>query len=100
MTLSEYFERGDFCINYPYYTDQDGGLMVDQVIKYERMDEDFGLLCQRLGIPWDGSLGVNAKGDYRSDRRPYSGVFSTEQADRISKIFHREIAMHGYRFEE
>jgi len=100
MTLDEYLDRGDYCLNYPFYTDQNGDMMVDQIIKYENMNEDFGALCLRLGIPWEGSLGVNAKGDYRSDRRPYTEVLTTEQADRITKIFHREIAMHGYRFGE
>ena len=98
MTLDEYLDRGDYCLNYPFYTDQKGEVMVDQIIKYENMNEDFGALCRRLGIPWEGSLGVNAKGDYRSDRRPYTEALTTEQSDRITKIFQREIDMHGYRF--
>lgn len=100
MTLDQYFERGDFCINFPYYTDEAGRLMVDQVIKYESMEEDFGLLCQRLGIPWSGTLGVNAKSEYRSDHRPYTEVLTTAQADLITWVFQREIEMHGYRYGE
>jgi len=30
--------------------------------------------------------------------RPLTEVLTPEQADRITGIFHREIAMHGYRY--
>ncbi|MEM9238157.1 MAG: hypothetical protein AAGB14_15405, partial [Verrucomicrobiota bacterium] len=62
MTLDEYFERGEFCVNTSLYCDQHGESMVDEVIKYEELSEGLGRLCERFGISWEGSLGVRAKG--------------------------------------
>jgi hypothetical protein len=79
MTLDEYFQHGNFCINHPLYTDHDGCAMVDRVVRYEDLSGELGGVFARLGIPFEGTLGVRAKADYRSDRTPYRDVFSSEQ---------------------
>jgi hypothetical protein len=43
-------------------------------------------------------LGVNAKSEYRTDRRPYQDVYTPEQAKLIGNIFSHEILLHGYEF--
>ena len=49
-------------------------------------------------IPFEGTLGVAAKSEYRTDRRPYQQVFNEEQRRIVEKAFAKEIEMHGYRF--
>ena len=98
MTLEEYFEKGDFCVNYPKYTDKNGGLIVDRVIKYESLTAELGQIFDSLGIPFEGSLGVKAKSEYRNDRTPYREIFSNKQIKIMEKVFEKEIAMHGYRY--
>lgn len=98
LSFDEYLDEGVFAVNYPFYTDRDGAMLVDQVIRYEHLAEELGELCKRWGIPYEGSLGVRAKGGYRTDHRPYTEVYTPEQAERVGKIFERETALHGYRF--
>ena len=100
LSLDEYFERGEFSLNLPFYTDRDGGLMVDEVIRYEDLAEGMGRICERFGIPWEGSLGVRAKAEYRKDRTHYSQVLNARQREILERVFAREIEMHGYRWDE
>ena len=99
MSLDEYFARKEFCVNLPIYCDEHGEVLVDQVIKYEELADGIGGLCDRWGIPFEGSLGVRAKGDYRKDRRHYSEVLEERHLEEIDRVFGKEIDMHGYVFE-
>jgi len=98
ISLEEYIERGSFCINYPLYTDHKGTIILDKVIKYESLAEQLSQVFDKLGIPFDGSLGIRAKSDHRKDRRPYQKVFTREQSVIIKKAFIKEIDIHRYEF--
>jgi hypothetical protein len=98
LTLDDYFGRGKYCTNIDKYTDACGSLLVDEVIRYENLSAELQRVFNRLGVPFDGSLGVNAKSEYRKERRPYQEVLTAEQADRVRRIYAREIEMHGYAF--
>jgi hypothetical protein len=97
-SLDEFLRKGRLPINYPIYTDNDGKLLVDEVIKYECLMEGLGRVFGRLGIPFNGSLGINAKSEHRKDRTPYQQVFSPAQKDYVANVFAQEIEMHGYVF--
>ena len=98
IPLNDYIEKGDFCINFPQYTDSNGFILVDKVVRYESLMEELGIIFSKLGIPFYGSLGVRAKSEHRKDRRPYQDVFSDKQRAIIETAFKREIEMHGYVF--
>ncbi|MEO0410085.1 MAG: hypothetical protein AAF289_22295, partial [Cyanobacteria bacterium P01_A01_bin.135] len=99
LSFEEYLQQGDFCLNYPYYTDLTGDrVLVDQILYYETLSEGLSEVFERLGIPFDGSLTVRAKADRRSDRRPYSEVYTPQQRQLIEEVFAKEIALHGYQF--
>jgi hypothetical protein len=99
LSLDAYLQNGPYCLNFPAYTDADGKLLVDRVLKYERLDEELGEVLEDLGMTYDGQVGVHAKGAYRTDRRHYSDVLNSGQRERIAKVFAPEIEMHGYEFE-
>ncbi len=98
LDLDAYLDRGRFCTNIEKYTDLKGRLLVDQVIRYEQLNEGLAEVFERFGIPFDGSLGVNAKADFRKDRRPYQEVYTDAQRETVERIFADEIRMHGYKF--
>lgn len=100
LTLDEYFEEGVFCQNTGFYLDENGECLVDEMIKYEHLAEGIGGICERFGIPFDGSLGVRAKGDYRKDRTHYSMVLEKPHLEIIDRVFRKEIEIHGYVFED
>ena len=100
LSLDEYLARGRFPINYFRYTDRSGEkLIVDRVVRYENLLAELREVFAYLHIPFDGTLGVAAKSDYRADRRPYREVFNDEQRRLIEKAFAKEIELHRYRFE-
>src|SRR5438876_5323295 len=99
LSLDEYLVRSRFPINYFRYTDRSGKkLIVDRVVRYENLLAELSEVFAHLEIPFEGTLGIAAKFDYRTDRRPYREVFSDEQGLLIGKAFVNEIKLHGYRF--
>jgi hypothetical protein len=97
-TFDQYLRNGRFPINYPIYTDNNGSVIVDEIVRYEFLMEGLGRVFGRLGIPFNGTLGTNAKSEHRKDRRSYKEVYTEAQKDIITRAFAREIEMHGYVF--
>jgi len=99
LSLDEYLARGRFPINYFRYTDRTGiKVIVDRIVRYENLMAELGEVFSQLNIPFDGTLGVAAKSEYRTDRGPYRQVFNDEQRRIVEKAFAKEIALHGYQF--
>jgi hypothetical protein len=99
LSLDEYLARGRFPINYFRYTDRAGTkIIVDRVLRYENLMAELGEVFSQLDIAFDGTLGVAAKSEYRTDRRPYRQVFNDEQRRIVEKAFAKEIELHGYQF--
>ncbi len=99
LSLDQYLARGKFPINYPRYTDSFGSrIIVDRVIRYENLIEELAEVFARLNIPFKGTLGIRAKGEYRTDQAPYQLVFTPEQRELVQRIFAREIELQGYRY--
>lgn len=97
LTFDAYLAGNDFAHNLPQYAHA-GRLLVDRVLKYENLTDELRLIFARARIPFTGDLGVRAKGEYRSDRRPYQEVYTPAQRDRVAQLFAAEIALHGYTF--
>jgi len=98
VSLYEYIEKGNFCFNFPKYTDDSGFVLVDKILKYETLMDELRGVFKGLDIQFAGSLGVRAKFEHRKDRRPYQDIFSDRQRDIIQTAFRREIEIHGYEF--
>ena len=98
ITLDEYVKNRDFHLNYHWYTDLTGELILDKVIKYETLMDGLDMVFGELGIPFTGTLGVRAKSEYRKTSLPYQEVYSEQQKQIIAKAFAREIEMHNYLF--
>jgi hypothetical protein len=99
LSLDEYLARGRFPINYFRYTDHPGKkIIVDRILRYENLAVELGEVFSQLAVPFEGALGVAAKSEYRTDRRPYQQVFNDAQRRIVEKAFAREITLHGYSF--
>ncbi len=98
LSLDEYLARGRFPINYFRYTDRSGKIIVDRILRYENLLTELGKIFSQLKIPFEGTLGVQAKSEYRTDRRPYQEIFNDQQRRIVEKAFAKEIELHGYRF--
>ena len=99
LTLDEYLGRGKLPLNYPRYTDRSGSkIIVDRVVRYDNLMAELGEVFARLNIPFQGTLGVTAKSEYRKDRTPYQQVYTEKQRRIVEQRFAREIELHGYTF--
>src|SRR4029450_1149989 len=100
LSLNEYLARGRFPINYFRYTDPSGRkIIVDRILRYENLTAELSEVFAQLNIPFDGTLGVAAKSEYRTDRRPYQQVFNDDQRRGVEKAFEKKIKFHGYHFD-
>ena len=99
LSLDEYLARGRLPVNDFRYMDRSREkIIVDRIIRYENLLVELGEVFAELKIPFGGNLGVAAKSEYRTDRRPYKEVFSDQQRQIVEKAFAKEIGLHGYRF--
>jgi Sulfotransferase family len=100
LTFADYLSNGIFPINFKKYTEPNNPqqIIVDTVIHYEKLMDELNQVFKRLGIPFDGSLGVNAKAEYRTDRRHYREAYTAEQATVIANAFKHELFLHEYSF--
>lgn len=99
LSLDEYLVRGRFPLNYFRYTDRsEKRIIVDRILRYENLLTELGDVFSQLKIPFEGTLGVQAKSGYRTDLRPYQEVFNDKQRRIVEKAFAKEIERHGYRF--
>jgi hypothetical protein len=102
LSLDEYLASGKTCINYPKYTEPSDPdkIIVDRVVQYEKISSELMEIFESLGIPFNGDLGIRAKGQYRVDRRPYQEVLSHSQRDIIAETYAQEIKLFGFEFSE
>jgi hypothetical protein len=99
LSLDEYLARSRFPVNYFRYTGRAGRkIIVDRILRYENLITELGEVFSQLKIPFEGTLGVQAKSEYRTDRRPYREVFSDSQRRIVEKAFAKEIELHSYHF--
>jgi hypothetical protein len=99
LSLDEYLARGRFPINYFRYTGRSGRrIIIDRILHYENLLAELSEVFSQLSIPFHGTLGVAAKSEYRTDRRPYQEIFTDKQRRIIENAFTKEIALHGYTF--
>ena len=100
LSLDEYLARGRFPINDFRYLDRSRSkIIVDRIVHFENLLAELGEIFAQLNIPFDGTLGVAAKSEYRADRRPYQEVFNEQQRRIVENVFAKEIELYGYRFE-
>ena len=99
LSLDEYLARGRYPINYFRYMDRTGTeIIVDRILRYENLLPELSDVFSQLNIPFEGTLGVQAKSEYRTDPRPYQEVFNDKRRRSVEKAFAKEIELHGYSF--
>lgn len=67
---------------------------VQYLIRFEQLEEDFQIVCQRLGLP---PLTLPKRN--QSNRSHYSQYYDEETKAAVGKAFAAEIALGGYNFE-
>ncbi|PWJ43298.1 hypothetical protein [Sediminitomix flava] len=83
------------------YTDSRGELIVSNIYKYEELSDMFEDLTNKLSLKNRLVLPTyKAKSTQRIDKRHYNEVLSVDEAEKIRLIFHREINLLNYSFQD
>lgn len=96
--FDSWLEQKIFPINYPIYIDENNQnkIIVSRVLKYENLSSELSDIFLELNIPFNGNLGVNVKGNYRTDRRPARTILTKKQYNLIGDAFSHEITLNGW----
>lgn len=86
------------CSDFDRYCGPDGKILVDSILRYESLLDDFSEICEKLRIPFDGDLGFNINSQFRTDRRSYRDVYTDSQIQVVATVYKREIDLLGYEF--
>jgi hypothetical protein len=77
------------------YTDSSGRMLVDRVLRYERLEEELEDVRLRLGLPEPLVL-PRAKSGHRPDHQLWRDVLSVADRRLVERQFRRELQMFGY----
>jgi len=74
------------------------GICTNFLIRFERLDEDYLELCNRLGI---ASVQLpHAKGGFRKNKTPYQKYYTEETQNIIAHRYKGDIKLFGYSFND
>jgi len=86
-------------VNYGLYSDRQGNLMVDRLLRYESLNDELAAVFQSLGVPFEGALQQRAKSDYRTEQGRYQDMYTSGSRNRVAEIYKQEIDLLGYEFD-
>ena len=84
--------------DFSFYSDASGKVLADRVMRFERLDDDFGAVCQQLGIPFSGKLNIQLKRSNKKEKLQYQHIYTEEQKNIVAKSCAKEIALFNYHF--
>jgi len=78
---------------YDYLVDEDGKIMVDHILRYENLNEDFKKFCGKVGLPNTElpTLNQSKKVDYGDIHTPYTREIT-------ENVYKKEIELLNYKF--
>jgi hypothetical protein len=83
-------DRRIYCIGEDY--------ILDEVIRYENLEQEMARICRKLQIPWDSKRLGNSKGGIRPDWAIPAFLFDSETQGIVEREYAFEIHKFGYRF--
>jgi hypothetical protein len=80
-----------------FISDIRGETIIDFVGKVENIQEDFDIICDRIGIP---RVELEKRNVSDSSKKHYSEFYTTEARETVEEFFGEDIDTLGYTFEE
>lgn len=80
-----------------YLVDLHGRMLIDYLGRYERMQEHFEVICQRIGV---ATLRLPHKRQATDRANDYRSYYNDRTAQMVAEHFHRDIELLGYRYDD
>jgi hypothetical protein len=81
--------------------DKNGNMLINKIIRHEKMESDFKELCNTIGITNIQLPKVNVTSDLLKISRPSpKNDFTPDLIELVKRVFKEEIAIYGYSLEE
>lgn len=98
LSWEAYVERGRFPVDPQIILDRDGSLMVDLIVKYEKLGEGLAEVAQRLGLPFTGLKAKAKSGSGAGEAKVAKPRIepTPQQCQRIYDAFAPTLAFTGY----
>ncbi|WP_106403733.1 sulfotransferase family protein [Actinocorallia populi] len=97
-SMEEFIATGEFAdaLNWPLYTDHDGRVMVDHLLRHEHLEEQLADLCELVGLP---PLRLpHAKAHFRPPGLHYRDVLDAAARQAVEEAYTREFDLLEYRW--
>ena len=78
---------------YEYFTDSNSLYSLDYYIRFENLQNDFNLVCEKIGVPYIKIPHIN-----QSKHLHYSEYYDDELREVIAKKYEKDIEYFGYLF--
>jgi len=99
-SIGEEFEHwlssGEMVVDRDKYT-IDGTFCLDEVIRYETLQDDMQKICERIGAAWDPALLPTFKAGIRDDKVGLSEIYTPKGIKIISDLYDYELKCFGYK---
>lgn len=82
------------------YTDN-GNVVVDRILQYKVLHQDFKSLCYQIGIPYNNELQtLNLKRNFRNRKIPYQDYYDNELKKIVNDYYNEPIKYFNYQFKD
>ena len=82
-------------MSFSFYTDVEGENKMDFIGKFEDLQSDFNILCEKLNLPIKTLQHTN-----KTEKEQYSSYYNNETRSIVEKYYEKEINIFDYKFHE